>query len=376
MKVVMVGDYPLREIFGGVAKHMKQLTYYLSQIENMELYVITFNKKNKQFKRNGINIYTIRVKEPSHIINILFSIPILYHFISKIKEIEPDIVHFQGLYYPYSLCAAFVPSKYPVLLTLHGIKERRFKRKRAYIFGIFYLMLKKYSILKIKNIIAVTPYEKAYLQQYTNSRIYVIPNGVEDKYFRVKSSCVTNKLLFVGGITQRKGLLDLINAMKKVVNKISTANLDIIGAPISKWYYVAVKRQIRLNKLTRNIKLLGYLNDDELIRKYQETSIFVLPSYEESQGIVLLEAMACGKPVVASNVGGIPYVVENGKTGLLFKCGNIKELAEKIIILLQNKEMREKMGEEGRKNAKEFSWDEIAEKTVKLYEKVLSKQNK
>ena len=89
----------------------------------------------------------------------------------------------------------------------------------------------------------------------------------------------------------------------------------------------------------------------------------------------VLEAMAYGKPVVASNVGGIPYVVENGTTGLLFECGNVKELAEKIIVLLRDEELRKKMGEAGRERAKEFTWDKIAEQTVDLYKEILSEHN-
>jgi glycosyltransferase involved in cell wall biosynthesis len=97
----------------------------------------------------------------------------------------------------------------------------------------------------------------------------------------------------------------------------------------------------------------------------------VFPSIYEPFGIVLLEAMACGKPVVASNVGGIPFVVEEGKTGLLFESGNVEDLADKIMTILENEELGEKMGEAGRERAKEFTWDKIAERTVEVYKEIL-----
>jgi glycosyltransferase involved in cell wall biosynthesis len=97
----------------------------------------------------------------------------------------------------------------------------------------------------------------------------------------------------------------------------------------------------------------------------------VFPSIYEAFGIVLLEAMACGKPVVASNVGGIPFVVEEGKTGLLFESGNVEDLADKIVTILKDEELREKMGEAGRERAKEFTWDKIAERTVEVYKEIL-----
>ena len=81
----------------------------------------------------------------------------------------------------------------------------------------------------------------------------------------------------------------------------------------------------------------------------------------------------CKVSVVASNVGGIPFVVKDGKTGLLFECGNVEELAEKVITLLKDKELREKMGKAGRERAKEFTWENIAERTVEVYKEILSR---
>jgi len=104
----------------------------------------------------------------------------------------------------------------------------------------------------------------------------------------------------------------------------------------------------------------------------KSADLFVLPSGYEGFGIVLLEAMTCYQPVVASDVGGVPYVVENGKTELLFKSGDVNDLADKVIFLLKNKELRERMGRAGYEKAKEFSWDNIAGRIVKLYRKILS----
>lgn len=81
--------------------------------------------------------------------------------------------------------------------------------------------------------------------------------------------------------------------------------------------------------------------------------------------------MACGKPVAASNVGGIPFVVEDGKTGLLFESGDVEDLSDKIVTILKDEKLREKMGEARRERAKEFAWDKIAERTVEVYKEIL-----
>ncbi|RLF07945.1 MAG: glycosyltransferase family 4 protein, partial [Thermoprotei archaeon] len=98
---------------------------------------------------------------------------------------------------------------------------------------------------------------------------------------------------------------------------------------------------------------------------------FVLPSLEEGFGVVLTEALASGKPLVGSNVGGIPAQIKDGWNGFLVESGNEKQLAEKIRYLIDNPEERERMGENSRKLAREeFDWEKIAERYLKVYEEV------
>lgn len=133
-----------------------------------------------------------------------------------------------------------------------------------------------------------------------------------------------------------------------------------------------IESYIESNNLIDYVHLTGYINEVELIEKYKECIMFILPSEEESQGIVLLEAMACSKPVIASNVGGIPYHIENRKTGIVFECGDRTRAAEKVVTLLQNRELRAKMGRAAREEVRRFTWDKVADQTAELYRKILS----
>jgi glycosyltransferase involved in cell wall biosynthesis len=136
-------------------------------------------------------------------------------------------------------------------------------------------------------------------------------------------------------------------------------------------YRLRLKKLVKKQNIEKNVEFLGFISDDEKYACYNSADIFVLPSLEESFGIVLLEAMACRKPVVASNVGGIPFVVADEKTGLLFESNDPEDLAEKIITLLRNRELQENMGRAGRERAKEFGWDKIAKTTVRLYQEII-----
>ena len=370
IKVVMLGPY-LYEM-GGVTMHIKKMTKYLSYREDIEMHLITIGNKNEKTKIGNLNIHMIKKSLPYP-----FSIPSLVWFLKhKIIELNPDIVHAQGSFAPYSTAAALVRNKYPTLLTMHGIlaKELKFHKGINFIFILFiHKPNEKFVVAKIPNIVVVTPYVKDLFCRHcdTKSNIYVTSNGVDNEYFEIGVAENPNTLLFVGLISPRKGLLDLVKAMKIIIERIQDVKLNIVGSIESKKYSDILNEYVKTNKLKGNVNFTGYLSEAELKQKYREATLFVLPSYEESQGIVLLEAMACGKPVVASNVGGIPFVVEEGKTGLLFESGNVEDLADKIMTILKNEELGEKMGEAGRERAKEFTWDKIAERTVEVYKEIL-----
>lgn len=369
IKVAMVGGYPSNGVYGGVMRHTYNLANHIALLNDIELHIITLGTKNEQFKKNNIHLHVIkkfdfRYFRPLDIIKLKRVIP----------KINPDIVHVQASSFPNSLIAAFNKHGYATLLTIHGLVKNEFKFEKGinYIMGRFvYAQLEKYAISKISNMIVDTYYDKESVSTINpTANIYIIPCGVESEYFKVMADEKPNHLLFVGLVSPRKGLIDLLKAMKIIVEKIPDVKLDIVGGIVSKEYFDMLNNYVKTNKLEENINFTGYLSEQELKRKYSEATLFVFPSYEESQGIVLLEAMACGKPVVASNIGGIPFVVENEKTGLLFECGDVEELSEKINVLLIDEELRKKMGEAGREKAKGYSWAKIAEQTVAVYKNI------
>jgi len=124
--------------------------------------------------------------------------------------------------------------------------------------------------------------------------------------------------------------------------------------------------------LSGNFKFLGNVKEDMLAAAYNCADLLVLPSIQEGQGIVLLEAEASAKPVVAFDVGGVNEALRNGETGLLVKRGNTDELADAVMRLLSDKNLRQKMGVNGRKFVLEnYTWDICAEKMLSVYRELL-----
>lgn len=368
IKVVMLGPY-LYEM-GGVTMHIKKITKYLSFREDIEMHLITIGNKNKKTKIGNLNIHMIKKSLPYP-----FSIPSLVLFLKhKIIEVNPDIVHAQGSFAPYSTAAALVRNKYPTLLTMHGIlaKELKFHKGINFIFILFiHKPNERYVVSKISNIIAVSLYVKNVISDMTQSQIYVIQNGIdfEDIHnVQPHKSIEYPSILFVGGLSKVKGIDTLLNAVPIIRKKILNLCVYIAGSGPEE---NKLKELVKELNIEENVNFLGYILENEKYSYYKSADVCVFPSRYEPFGIVLLEAMACGKPVVASNVGGIPFVVEEGKTGLLFESGNVEDLADKIMTILKDEELREKMGEAGRERAKEFTWDKIAERTVEVYKEIL-----
>jgi glycosyltransferase involved in cell wall biosynthesis len=215
-------------------------------------------------------------------------------------------------------------------------------------------------------------YNALKILNYNPNKLYYIPFGVDKKIFNPKVETgfkYDNSILYIGKIVENKGVLDLLKAFKIVQKEIPSANLVIIGTPKKDQTFLVDKIDELINKGYK-IHYLGFIENNFLPKYYKAADIFCAPAYFEPFGRVNLEAMACGTPPVSTNVGGPPDYITNMKNGLLVNPGNPKELAENLIFLLKNEELRKKLGENARKIVeKEFSWNRISKKILKIYKK-------
>ena len=177
-------------------------------------------------------------------------------------------------------------------------------------------------------------------------------------------------VLFVGSLIPRKGLPFLVEAAKKIVKENAETKFLIVGdGPLRN----QLAASLEAANLSGNFKFLGNFKEDALPAMYNCADVFVLPSIQEGQGIVLLEAQASGKPVVAFDVGGVNEAVQNKETGLLVNRGSSGELADALLKLLSDNTLREKMGTNGRRFVTEnFTWDTCAQKMLKVYYEALA----
>lgn len=343
---------------------------------------------------NEVTIFTSRYPdedyEYSNLIEVkrfkpLFKVGNAPFILQLFKVRDYDIIH---LHYPFFfggeiiyLISKLFGKKY--IITYHndtisgGLKN--------YLFSIHRQTLSRKILMGAEKIIVLSEDYTLHsnLKNVFNKKkqdIVVLPNGVDlikfnpsVKIDNLKSEhkiCDTdNILLFVGALDMAhtfKGLEFLLKAFQKILLTNTDTTLIVVGDGDIKNYYINMARELGV---LHKIIFTGKVTDSNLPKYYSAADIFVLPSTAvENFPLVLLEAMASGKPVVVSRLPGVRTMVDDEVNGFLVEPENINELAEKIIDLLGNEYIRIKFGAEIRKQAEEkFSWDRIVQKLEKIY---------
>ncbi len=282
----------------------------------------------------------------------------------------------------------------PFIHTIHGVladeyeqaKKSGYQTFRSRIANLFMRHLAKLeaeTAKKATTIVTISKYSVEKIQQHYSvspEKVQIVPNGVDIEVFKPsvdqdglkqkfnfgKGPCV----LFVGNLIPRKGLFFLVESAKKIVKQQPDIKFLIVGdGPLKN----PLARSIQEENLTNNFMFLGRVDEKLLPLLYNSSDVFVLPSIQEGQGIVLLEAQASGKPVIAFDIGGVKEAVRNGETGLLVKLGDSDALTEALMKLVDNKSLRESMGASGRKFVVDnFTWDVCAQKMLEVYRGVLA----
>ena len=361
--------YPVK---GGTETTVRNMAIALNK-NKIQTDVMAFNVdqirnpkwQGKTEKIDGITVYKIPaldwipIKHSHRITSGINFIP--GRFTNLLKHY--DIIHFHELEFSFPFFSLLV--KKPKIIHLHGID---------------YNFLKKHYISKflLKHLahmyISISKQMEKYLVKLgiSENRIVYLPNSIDTNLFKPQTQKEDNLLLFVGRISSGKGLHILIKSMQYLKEPV---RLAIIGPP--DWdvnYYRSILKMIEKENQKRKheIKYLGAMEQTGLVKWYQKASLFILPSFAEGFPLTVLEALSCETPVIATPVGGIPEIVENHETGILVQPNDHARLAEAIQYLLENRDVRSKMGREGRKRVmKEYSLGIVSKKLCAIYKQLV-----
>ena len=219
-----------------------------------------------------------------------------------------------------------------------------------------------------------------YLTDVSNTikleKSFYVPNGIDFSIFKPKFTEKKEKtVLFIGRLRKQKGIEYFIKAIQIIKKYQTKEKIRFIVVSSSSLEIPESEKYIKLIK-ENGIEFYSEIPFKEIKKYYQEADVFVLPSTSEAFGLVLLEAMACGTPVVASNVGGIPGVVKDGFVGFLVPPKDPQAIAKKVLKILENPELRETMSKNCMEWTKKFTWKNIAQKYLKVYYEILANRRK
>lgn len=350
----------------------------LSQLKDMELHVVSTNKEltyDQHLEDNGIHYHFLKTAKRRYRLGTLFRKDIrnIYNILNRIS---PDLIHSHGTEDAYSLAA--VTSGYACIISIQGIITECLKKETSNFSArilIWFLIqfLEKYTVKKGKYFIAKTPFASQFIKKYNSSAvIFDIANPVNQVFWQIiRESPEEYFIVYVGTLMFIKGIDDLLEAMFIVKKRYPSARLKLIGSGAQPYIKRLEKRITKLN-LEDTIEVCGFKTLPEVAKTFGKATMLVVPSLIDQSPNVVSEAMVAGVPIIATNVGGIPYMLKDRETGLLVAAKDPEGLAEQIIYLLGNVEVRKKIAENAKNIGRQHHRpDRIASLMRKAYFKVV-----
>jgi glycosyltransferase involved in cell wall biosynthesis len=400
MKICMLAPEFL-PVWGGVGTYIVELVRHLPK--SVEIHVVTPSRKKSggiaaetsdydfdDYFSHNVHVHLISSATDTFFYNAIFQ-QACFRFVPKlIKQERIDLIHSHTAHMP-DILLQFRGLKVPKIATVHttiagqrrgakesGMKFRdlEFSEKATYV-GYPVLRLAEQVFFSSKRrYVTVSNWMKAQLLQMfpklCESDVRVIQNSVDTTFFSPTTAKTGKTVLFTGRLVAAKGLIYLVDAIPQVLLAHPDAFFTFVGPGDSSPY------EDRLNSLgvpKKNYAFLGYLKDrKQLLEAYRNSSIFVAPTLYENLPIRILEAMACAKAVVATNVCAIPEVISSPKDGILVPPKSSRTLSKAICDLLQAQDRREEIGRRARQTVVErFDWASNVQKMTRFYEESIER---
>lgn len=338
----------------------------------LKAFDIIYSRKNKkvmekaldEFKPDIVHLNNFQRQLSASIIKPIKkrNIPIVFTA-HDLQAICPAIVMLDN---EKNVCEKCLKGKYMNCIKRKCVKNSGLKSILGAIEGKYYRSKKIYS-KRIDKIITPSEFYKKKLEEdgISSEKIEALHNFIDLNDYNVKTED-EGYALYYGRIIKEKGILNLIKAFKDIKN----AKLYIAGdgPDIEK-----VKKYIHKNNMEESVKLLGFLSSDKVKEYVRKARFIVVPSiWYENCPYSVLETLAIGKPIIGSNLGGIPELVKDNETGLIYNYNNVKELEERMNKLFNNKEIALQFGKNAKEIAKkDFSKNEYYNKIINIYEGVI-----
>lgn len=387
MKILMLTwEYPPR-IVGGIARVVNDLSKRLIK-DGHEVTVVTYREGNAPYFEDdkGVKVYRIDnyIINPNNFIDWIMQMN--FNMVAKASEIiakegKFDIIHAHDWLVAYA--AKTLKNSYdtPIVSTIHATESGRnsgiHDETQRYINDTEWMLTYEST-----EVIVNSNYMKRELQSLFGlpfEKINVVPNGINinmfsgierDYEFRRQYALDNEKIiLFMGRLVYEKGIQHLISAMPKILQRYHDVKLVIAGKG---GMTDELKAQVNSMGIENKVYFTGYMDSKQVCKMYKCADVSVFPSTYEPFGIVALEAMLSGTPVVVSDIGGLNEIVEHGENGMKSYAGNPNSIADSILSLLYNPQLSQEVVKKAKNMVKsEYNWAKIAQDTHFTYQKAI-----
>jgi len=364
------------------------LAHALARRQDIECHVIAaMNGATSKYRRVGeLHVHHIRrLNLPRLVTQRVHDVPAL---IKVIRSVNPDVVHGEG---QDRQALAALGAGFPTVITPHGVLFIESRMMRGHSLDIpgtlrQYLVsgMEREVFRRASDMIIISGYLPQIYGPMLRARTHFIENPIGREFFQIPRSPEAGRLLFVGTVVPRKRVHDIVSAVAHVLSMQeavsskaqwkSDLQLRIAGPLVDAGSEALLRSTIESTELQRRVVLLGPVSQSQLLEEYRRAQILVLASKEETAPQVIAQAMACGLPTVASAVGGIPTMVREGETALMFPLSDTQAFAKQLFRLLNDSQLRSEMEarivREGRER---FHPDSVAAQTVAVYREILSR---
>jgi glycosyltransferase involved in cell wall biosynthesis len=351
----------------------------LNELEDTDLTVLTLTKRVRRIerhKRDGLNV--VYIPHQWGELDALLGRPLTrWRMNQEIGRIVPDIIHAQGEA-PYILYALHVPV--PAVVTIHGIYQNEIAEQlatanlRTHLRQWATLRDERYYTTRIKNLIVITSQVEGFVRERSPQvHAFRIDNPIDPRFFQVAEYGAQCRILFIGLVCQRKGVHILLDAFRQISGQFPDCSLRIAGPLDFDPKYVANLRRGNADLLqSHRAELLGKLTMEDLLDELGACTCLVLPSFSESAPLVVSQAQAAGKPVIASQVGGVPGLIQDGETGILVEPRDAEKLAVALRKLLTDEVLRQRISMNAARIARErYEPVSVAKKTLSAYREIV-----
>jgi len=401
MRVAVLSQYPLDRgrVVGGIEAVMVSLLPKLASFDDLDLHVVTCQGGVEDRLGTTWSGQPLHVRRRQRLGRLTFHARERLSLRRTLGDISPDIVHAQGIGL-YSLAA--IGARCPHVATLHGFvfREVRFYEGLLHrMRGSLDVSYERYCLSRLKNLISINPYVEQEMVRLDSfrGRVFRVANPVAERFFvplgHPDGSAVecegasgpvpqpgagqSPTILYAGRVLPRKALLTLLRALVTVREVVPQVTLRVVGEADSDPEYATLCREfIAQHGLSSSVTFLGSVTTEEMVEEYTRCALLAMPSEQETAPVALAEAMAVGRPVVATRACGMQYMVEDGQSGLLVEPGDLDGVVGALTALLTNPDLGRKMGRRGRELAEQqFHPMQVARATRDVYYKVLGGQS-